>query len=110
MGDELREALLTSAAESDREAAESRRAMTSSERQRLATLAGILREDPPPPPPTAEEVENTISERQARVEQAWSRIEDYIVGLTCPATHFTITNGHSNIEQPLRVCPVSKEA
>ncbi len=74
-GDELREALLASADDSDREAAESQQAMPSSERQRLATLAGILREQPSPPPPSAEEVENAIT------EVAWQAVPPRIVEL-----------------------------
>lgn len=102
-GNELREALLAAADESDREAATSRRAMSPSQRQHLAVLAGILHEDPPPPPPTDGEVEKAITERRDRVEKAWDPIEDYVIGLTCPAIHFTIMNSAESFLHDVRV-------
>lgn len=54
-------------------------------------LQAILNQEPPPPP-TPEEVETAITPRRDRVEKVWGRIEEYIIGLTCPALYFTITN------------------
>ena len=101
-GNELREGLLEVEDESDRETAESRCAAPPSERHRFGALAGILNQEPPPPP-TSEEVETAITQRRDRVEKVWGRIEDYIIGLTCPALHFTITNMAESFLHDLRV-------
>jgi hypothetical protein len=102
-GNELREALLSSADESDRKAAANRRATPPTQHQPLTLLTGIMRDDSPSPPSSPDEVEQSIVERRSLVEKEWGRIEDYILGLTCPAMHFTITNVAESFLYDLRV-------
>jgi hypothetical protein len=66
-------------------------------------LTRIMGNDPPPRPPSPDEVEQLIVERRNLVEREWGRIRDYVIGLTRPALHFTITNTAESFLHELRV-------
>jgi hypothetical protein len=90
-GDELREGLLEVEDENDRETAESRRAAPPSDTHRVGRLAG----NPQPGTTTSPNPRGSRNGDHATPgpgREGVGRIEDYIIGLTCPALYFTITN------------------
>lgn len=105
-GDELREGLLDAEDEDDRQTNESeRRTLSSAEPSVTPIRTGVPNRSQQlsTPPPTPEELELAITERRDRVRNVSAQIDDYIVGLACPAMIFTIANIAESFLYDLRV-------
>jgi hypothetical protein len=91
-GADLRAALLEPEADELRAAGDRRRNQSTVERQQEAMMPGVLGEEPPGEPPTAQEVEDAIAARRARLERDWARIEEYVAGFAWSPLRFVVRN------------------
>ncbi|MHA7663712.1 hypothetical protein [Mycolicibacterium sp. HS_4_1] len=91
-GDEVRETLLEYCDQQTRDSQTKSQRRTASERTAWAAYDSLLGHDHPAAPPTAEDVDEVIAERRARVTREWHRTEHYVAGMTWPALRFVVTN------------------